>query len=556
MKLKNISKSYADIIVLNDLTITLNKGEKYALIGPNGVGKSTLLKIIAGIEEPDSGEIEKKQDMLISYVPQEIEIDSKDSVVTYIKRIVGIEEIEKRLQFLESRLDSEDNLQEYYAVQERYMQMDGYNFDSKLSRVLSGLGLDSVSMKREVSSLSGGQKSKVNLAGVLLLKPDLILLDEPTNNLDISSIVWLEEYLSRTTSTCLIVSHDRRFIDKVVRRVVVMDWFTRKAEIFTGSYSDYMNYVTKEADKLKRKHEEQQEEIAKMKDNVRQKKMWALSGSKQVTSDKDKYIRGHRRDKSSRLAKQAKSVEKKIEKLPEIKLIRTRDELEISIDPTNIESKYDIMLKDVVVEYPESDFCLGPVSLDIRFGARLCIVGDNGSGKSSLLKVIAGEIIPKSGEVVIGKSVVQGNLMQAHENMNRDLILRQFFKEHGVTDRQKVLHMLSKYYIAAGDIEKKINDFSPGERSRVLFALFSLLSVNLLVLDEPTNHLDLDAVEALERVVKNYSGTVIVVTHDRQFIESIKPGEMYLLENNQLVPISNYEDYMGKISKKVKRKII
>jgi ATPase subunit of ABC transporter with duplicated ATPase domains len=551
MLARNIHKSYGGKEILRGASLQVSQNQKAALVGSNGVGKSTLLKIMAGFDKPDTGSIQLNGDQ-IGYLPQEININSQETVRSYLKRVTGISEMESRMANLEHDLSSQEKMKEYGELQSQYLHLDGYEFEHHMEAVLQGFGLSSISVTRTLGSLSGGQKSKVALAGLLLKRFDLLLLDEPTNNLDLSAIIWLENFLQHIDASCLIVSHDRRFLDKLVSKVFEIDWFDRDINEFTGSYSDYLDYREDKIRREQEQYEAQEKEKKRLMASVRQKKQWAERGSRQTTTDNDKYVRGYRRDQSAKVAQGAKSIERQIEQMDELEVTKQRSRLLIPLVADDSEAKHAITVEDVCVKR-SNDFQLGPVNLQIGYGSRIGIIGPNGSGKSTLLKVISGEYKPTFGRVIVGSSLNFGNLMQAHENMSREKSIFDFFHDNLVVDKERIYFMLSKFHFSADDAKKKIGDLSPGERARVLLALFSALSVNVLLLDEPTNHLDFEVIEALERTLADYQGTVIFVSHDRYFLQMANSTDLFIINDGNIRPLFDYDSYISSLTLEAKK---
>lgn len=553
MLAQNIHKSYGNKKILCDISLQINQNQKTALVGSNGAGKSTLLKILAGFDKPDKGSVQFNKDR-IGYLPQEIEIGSLETVKNYLKKVAGIEKIESKMADLEQNLDDPEKMEEYGELQSQYLQLNGYTFEPRMEAMLQGFGLDSIPPTRPLNTLSGGQKSKIALAGLLLQRFDLLLLDEPTNNLDLPAIIWLENFLKNTNASCLIVSHDRRFLDRLVSKVFEIDWFDRNIHEHPGSYSDYLNYREAKIQREQEQHKVQEKEKKRLNASIRQKKQWAKKSSKQTTKDNDKYVRGYRRDQSAKVAQNAKSIEKQVEQMDEVEVTKQRPKLIIPLTTNNNKAKHSITVENVWVKH-SNEFQLGPINLQIGYGDRIGIIGPNGSGKSTLLKVISGECKPTSGQVCVGSSLNFGNLMQAHENMSREKSIFDFFYDSSMTNQERICHMLSKFHFSAEDVQKKIGNLSPGERARILLALFSALSVNVLLLDEPTNHLDFEVIEALEQTLADYPGTVIFVSHDRYFLQMAKPNNLFTINDGNIKPVVNYDSYISSLNSEAKKLI-
>ena len=539
IKAEHIYKAYGALTVLKDISFSLGKGQKIGLVGNNGTGKSTLFKILAGIINPDDGTVVTRKGLVIGYMPQDTSFVVNESVRDYLRRVSGIG-------ILEAQLTTSPK-----AIVE-YERRNGYAFDYQMKLTLAGLGLREVNNDRSINTLSSGQKSKVFIAGVLLSDADILLLDEPTNNLDLPSLIWLEDFLMRSKSACIIVSHDRFFLDRVVQKIFEIDWRTRTLNITSGRYSDYLVRKKKERARQLTEHEAQQEDIERLTEQAREKKAKAIQGSRFMGSDNDKFRRGFKRDQASKSGKAAKAIEKRIEQMEIIKKPIERDLFRIHIRPLKPEGSKDIFLKKIIAGYTDNDFRIGPISVTISYGNRVVVLGLNGSGKSTLLKIISGELKPLAGEVIVGNALVVGNLMQEHDNLPRGENIKDFLTRRSSLTVQEAYALATKFGFKAEEINKEIAVLSPGGRARLLFALFSALSVNVLLLNEPTNHLDLEALEALEEAVAHYEGTIVLVSHDRYFLKKFRASDTYLLSDGKLVRQQSFEAYLANVNQKAK----
>lgn len=542
IKADKIHKAYGTITVLNGISFSLERGQKAGLIGYNGTGKTTLLKILAGLLEPDSGKVTTKKGAAIRYMPQDTGLVSDETIRDYVRRISGIANLEERME------KSEEAMTEYE-------RRDGYTFYHRLDVMLAGFGLTDISSDRSINSLSSGQKSKVFMTGVLLSDPDILLLDEPTNNLDLPALIWLEDFLQRVDAACIIVSHDRLFLDRMVRKIFEIDWHTRTLNITSGRYSDYLVRKEKEMARQWREHEAQQEEIKRLEEQARKKKQEALSGSRYIGTDNDKFLRGFKRDRASKSGKQAKAIEKRVEQMEIVEKPVERDVFRIHLRPTSPGGTRDITLTDVVAGYADKGFKVGPVSLSIPYGSRVVILGLNGTGKTTLLRAISGELPALEGRVSRGNTLAIGNLTQEHDNLPREESIKDFLTRRTGIQVQEAYALFVKFGFKADEIDKLISSLSPGGRARLLFALFSVLSANVLILDEPTNHLDLEALEALEEAVTHYEGSIVLVSHDRRFLEKFRPTDVYVLSDGKLSRQESFEAYAANAERQAKRLI-
>lgn len=550
---KNVSKIYGMRTILSGVTFALGPGQKAALVGPNGVGKSTLLKILAGIEPPHKGEVHIARHIGVGYLSQETDALARETVEEYVRRVSGIVEIERKMKELEPRLDDEAALEEYTEIMELYARAGGYDFDRRIRGVLDGFQLTQIGLDHPVDKLSGGQKTKLSLTAILLKGVDMLFLDEPTNNLDLPALIWLEEYLIASPAICVIASHDRRFLDRVVTKILEIDWFKRDASLHTGNYTDYANRKALELRRLREAYRLQQEELKRLRAAAAEKHDWAAAGAIQPWSDNDKMGRNFARDRSKKLSVTGHAITTRLENIERVERLEEREPLRIRFAAISEEERQDISLKDVVAGY-ENGFTLGPLSMEIPFGSRIGIVGANGSGKSTLLKTITGDLAPLSGTVKRGEALRIGNFTQEHENLPKYQAIKWLFGEMaGIYEASAILTILRRFHIVAMDPSRDtIGELSPGERARLLFAVYSEMNVNVLVLDEPTNHLDIEAIEALEEILEKYQGTVILVTHDRSFLERIPKLDTSLLADGKLTRMGDYEAYANALAKEAR----
>jgi len=518
LKIKKINKSYGSMTVLSDISFSFERGQKAALVGPNGVGKTTLLQIIAGIEEPDSGNIETVKGTRVGYLPQDTSLAGDETISAYLKRISGID------------------------VWEEY----------RIEILLSGFGFNKTDTNKKLSDLSSGEKSKVALIGILLKGADLLLLDEPTNNLDLPALIWLEDFLRKSEAAVLVVSHDRKFLDRTVRKIFELDWQSRTLTITNGAYSDFLETKRKQFERQKQTYRLQQEEIKRLTKQAREKKIEASRGARWVGTDSDKFLRGFKRDRASKSGRTAKAIEKRIDQMEKVEKPIEREPLEIPLEAERNSGVLDIRLIKLVAGYADG-FRIGPISLELRYGNRVNIMGLNGSGKTTLLKTIVEQLVPLAGRVEIGSGVRTGNLMQEHELLSREKTPLSFLRERAGLSERDSYAKLAKFGLDEKRATNPIANLSPGERARLLFACFSALSVNVLLLDEPTNHLDLEALDALEEMLKTYKGTVLLVSHDRYLLERTSPDFTYVLSDGVLNRIADYREYVSSAEKRARK---
>ena len=546
IKCKNISKSYNGKDILNNISFYINEKEKIGIIGHNGVGKTTLLRIISGEEEPDTGEILREENILIGYFKQEFTIHEENyDIESFIKKYIGIDVLEAHLHDLENEMsDDQNKIDEYCNIQNEYIRLDGYNIPYKLDKVLFGLGLNQEIKSKKIKELSGGQKEKVMLASVLLKGTDLLILDEPTNNLDLKSIEWLEKYLKEIQCPIMIVSHDRKFLDDIVTKIIEIDYFTRNIIEYPRNYSEYKKFKQQQEEAKLKRYQEQQEKIGDLKKSIRQKKEWAQKGNKQEVSDKDKLARGYLRNRSQTLASNAKKIENQISQMEIMDRPKIKNKLHIEITNSKKEGNTDIIAKDLVSGY-DNGFKTEPINLHIKYGERIVITGDNGSGKSTFLKTLIGEQKQIEGQTYIGNGIKIGYISQDTKEQNNESIeeyVKNSLKNQKIDDSSIIYTVLNQFNFDYEERKKKYSILSPGERTRLKLAIFSLEDINTLILDEPTNHLDIEALEAIEEVLKDFNGTVIAISHDRQFIKNIYPNKILEFTKGKIQEIYHRED--------------
>lgn len=539
IKAEHLRKEYGSVVVIDDISFSLEKGVKVGLVGANGSGKSTLLKILAGEVPLDSGEVTMRKGLILGYMPQDTSIVGAETVQQYIRRTSGFAQLEADMATSAEALVS-------------YERRDGYTFDNRMKAMLDGLGLETVA-DQPLDTLSSGQKSKVFMTGMLLSDPDVLLLDEPTNNLDLPALLWFEEFLARINITCLVVSHDRLFLDHLVSKVFEIDWHTRTLSISNGTYSDYLARKRKGMERQLETYEAQQEEIARLTEAARAKRHDAQQGSRYQGTDNDKFVRGFKRDRAAGSGKAAKALEKRIELIDRVERPVMRDALRINLEAQKPDGSRAIVLDQLVVGYPSSGFNVKVGNLTVDYGSRIAVLGLNGTGKSTFLKTIGGELPPIQGSVKRGTALIVGNFTQEHHNLPREETIAQFLSSRGQLSQEHSFALLKKYGFLEAQAQMPIKRLSPGGRARLLFALFSSLSVNVLLLDEPTNHLDVEALDALEEMLPKYSGTVILVSHDRDFLRFAQPTDTYLIEKGHFKRINDLSAYIDQAARRAAR---
>jgi ATP-binding cassette, subfamily F, member 3 len=522
LQVRNVTKWFGDLKVLDRISFTLNRGERAGLIGPNGSGKSTLLKIITGELEPDQGSVQVTPASLrLGYLPQALEFPPGATVGDVLAAAQGERvSAEVRLAVLAERIATASNgeLAEALAEYDRTLS----EFDGGAGRrqadaiaVLAGLGIGDVEQTRPVRGLSGGQKTRLGLARLLLSEPDLMILDEPTNHLDITALAWLEELLSGYNSAILLVSHDRAFLDRTVTSVLALDDVTHTLREYPGTYTDYALAVDRNLEKQWAAYQEQQVRVQRLTASIRK-----LSGQARNIENEtiDFYYRRIAKDLARRAVTQKRRLERMLESedLVEKPGLTWKMKLEF---PDMPRSGQDVLtITDLQAGYGQR-VVLDQVNLHLRFGDRTALIGPNGSGKTTLLRCITGQLAPWAGEVRLGRGVRLGYMAQEQETLDLAATPLALIREVAPLNETEARGFLHYFLFAGDEVFVPVGQLSFGERSRLALALLAVRGCNFLLLDEPINHLDIPSRESFERAMARFEGTVLAVVHDRYFIE-------------------------------------
>ena len=499
----NISKSFGDLDVLSDISLSIPQKARIGFVGENGSGKSTLLKILVGLDDPDSGIISKAKDLSIGYLPQQIEIASdktpyESCLESFSDLLTFQNQLYKMEEDLKNSPDDLDLIESYGKLQEKFEINGGYIYRSKINQILQGLGLTNGEENRPWYQLSGGQKIRAYLAKILVSDPDLLILDEPTNHLDINSIEWLESYIKDFPGAVLMVSHDRYFLDQCVNIIWELSF---SFETYRGNYSAYLLQREERYQRQLAEYEKQQEFIAK----------------------EEEYIR---RNIAGQNTRQAQGRRKRLETLlSEAKIVKPNESRSMHLKLTTDLRSGDIVLrtKDLSIGYQDDKKVLFQVpDLTLLRGECASIIGPNGTGKSTFLKTILEKMPPLSGETKLGANLKIGYFAQAHEDLDPEAdLMDEISKAAPNLLPAQIRDYLARYLFSGDDVFKKVKVLSGGEKGRLALALLPLQGANLLLLDEPMNHLDIDAQELLQSVLKSFEGTIILVSHDRYLIDAV-----------------------------------
>lgn len=525
----NISKSYVEETLFDNIKVTLNSGDTVGLVGRNGEGKTTLLRLLAGLEKPSEGIISWKKNVRIGYLNQIPDYENDTSVYQCLKSVFQeLNAISEQLETIENKM-AEDiesittQMSRYGELQTYYEENGGYEIDAKIRKVTYGLNIDHL-LDTEWGNLSGGERTKVGLAQMLIKSTDLLLLDEPTNHLDIKSIEWLANYIENFDGATVIVSHDRYFLDETVDQIIEID--QKMLHIYNGNYSNFVEEREKRLLVEFEAYKTQQKKIKKMKESIKQLRTWA---SQAKPPNAAMYRRAKSMEKAlnriERLEKPTLDSKKMNMKLEEGKRVSNR-----VIEMENVAKGYDYLLFE-------------NVNMLVRRGEHVAIIGDNGTGKSTLLKIILGLTSVDAGAIKTANNLKIGYLSQHEfESDNDDTLLNTIRGKVNVTEGE-ARHILANFMFYGKDVFKKVKDLSGGEKIRLRWAQIVNTDYNLLVLDEPTNHLDIDAKETIEDALLNFEGSIITVSHDRYFLNKLF-NTTYLLKNKTLEKFEGNYNYI------------
>ena len=530
----NAKKNYGFKNVLDGFALDVTSGEKIGLIGPNGCGKTTLFKLITKEEGLDSGSISIRKGAnvrLLSQMPPVVddECTVRDILTRDFKDVFEIEahmkELEKQMAVADSN-ELERILDRYGKLQNRFMDLDGYTIDSKISELCNKFRIDENMLNRKFNTLSGGEKTIVNLASIMLSNPDILLLDEPTNNLDIDTLEWLESYLKSYTGTIILCSHDRYFLDKVVSKIVLIE--RGKSEIFFGNYSYYLEENERRTLAEFEQYKDQQKMIEAMKRKIKQLQEFG----------KLAYPGGES------FFKRAASIQKRLDKIELLDKPETAKEIPLNFQMTDRSGKQVLMVRDFDLTVADKDL-LDQVSFDVAFKDRTCLMGKNGSGKSTLIKYIMGlyENEQEDNHVRIGSNVMVGYIPQTITFEDDNATILDVARKSYYGSETHLRASLAKFMFNGENVFKRVGTLSGGEKVRL--KLFELMqkNVNLLIMDEPTNHIDITTQEVLEEALKEYPGTILFISHDRYFINEIAQKILYIEDKGITEYLGNYDDY-------------
>ncbi len=525
-----ISKSFEEKVIVNNGSFHIEDHEKVALVGPNGAGKSTILKMIVGELPTDSGNVILTKGKTLGYLAQHQNMDSSNSIYDEVKsakaHLIAMEEqlrkIELELKDL-SGSELSSRMETYNRLTAAFERENGYAYESEITGVLKGLGFQEDEFSRPVSTLSGGQKTRVSLGKLLLTKPDILLLDEPTNHLDLNSITWLETYLLNYTGAVLIVSHDRYFLNRIVTKVIEVE--AGQVMTYLGNYSDF-SYKKKQLREARLKEYLNQQQEIKHQEAVIEK------------------LRSFNREKSIKRAESREKMLNKIERIEKPQEINT--DIHLTLTPSIISGNDVLSIEHLSKAFPPQQL-FSDVSFEIKRGEHVAIIGDNGTGKTTLLKILNGLVDADQGSFTLGTNVHIGYYDQEHHVLHMEkTIFDEISDDYPSLTNTEIRNMLAAFLFTGDDVFKLIGDLSGGERGRVSLAKLMLSEANFLILDEPTNHLDIASKEILEHALNDYTGTLLYVSHDRYFINQTATRILDLVNQKFVNYIGNYDYYLEK----------
>jgi ATPase subunit of ABC transporter with duplicated ATPase domains len=538
---RNITKSFGPRVVLDRVSFTVGPRSRIGVVAPNGTGKSTLLKILAGIDAPDSGQLDRTPPTAtIGYLPQEPERRASETLRAYLGRRTGVTRAERALDdasvTLATQAPGADD--QYATALDQYLALGAPDFDARVAAVADDLGIATRLLDLDVVALSGGQAARAGLAAILLARFDVFLLDEPTNDLDFDGLTRLEQFLTHDLDGgAVIVSHDREFLDRTITSVLELDDHSHTAAEYSGGWTAFL---TERATARRHAEEEYAGYRAQRQDLVdrsRRQRDWSVQGKAKLarSGETDKFIRHFRRNSSEHVAAKAKITDKALARLESNAVDKPWEDWELRMEIAAAPRSGAVVaeLADAVVH--RGDFTLGPLNVHIGYGERVAILGANGSGKTTMLDVLLGRRAVDEGRAHVGPGVIIGELDQARAAFNGAEPLSETFQRTTGLDLNEVRAQLAKFGLGAEHVLRAASSLSPGERTRSSLALLSARHVNCLVLDEPTNHLDLPAIEQLESALEAFAGTVLLVTHDRVLLDAVRLSRRIELRDGRIV---------------------
>lgn len=540
----NVTKSFGGNIIFENISLEIKNGERVGLVGRNGSGKTTIFQLLTGMESLDAGAIHMKKGTRIGHVAQIPKFDESMTVYEVLSSAFKIEkELEREMRTLEKDMAEEQEssvlqklMERYGIIQEKFAFLGGYEIEANIMKVANGLQVTEL-FPRSFVEISGGEQTKVSLAYMLLQKPDLLLLDEPTNHLDLFAVEWLEQFLKEYNGTVMVISHDRYFLDEVVTKIFDLE----DGEIHVY-HTNYSRFVEEKEERLLQEfqaYQEQQKKIKKMKEAIKRLREWANQAN----------------PPNEGLHKRARNMERALERMEKLKKpILERKQMGLQFEGQERSGKDVVVMKEVSKGFAEH-LLFNEANLHVRFQERAAIVGRNGTGKTTLLKLLLEEIEPDAGEIRIGSSVKIGYLSQhAYGNMKSNVL--EAFRECVAVTEGEARHILAKFLFYGPAVFKKVTQLSGGEKMRLRLAQLMYQDINFLILDEPTNHLDIESREVLEEALEQYNGTILAVSHDRYFLNKLFEKTYWIDERKLFEFAGNYAWARQKWEEKLETQVI
>lgn len=540
----NVTKSFGGNTIFENISLEIKNGERVGLVGRNGSGKTTIFGLLTGMESLDAGAIHMKKGTRIGHVAQIPKFDEVMTVYDVLSSAFKVEkELEKEMHALEKNMAVEQEqsaleklMERYGVIQEKFAFLGGYEIEANIMKVANGLQVTDL-FSRVFTELSGGEQTKVSLAYMLLQKPDLLLLDEPTNHLDLFAVEWLEQFLKEYTGTVIVISHDRYFLDEVVTKI--FDLEDGEIHVYHTNYSQFVEEKEERLLQEFQAYQEQQKKIKKMKEAIKRLREWANQAN----------------PPNEGLHKRARNMERALERIEKLKRpILERKQMGLQFEGQERSGKDVVVMKEVSKGFAGRPL-FEQANLHVRFQERAAIVGRNGTGKTTLLKLLLEEIEPDAGEIRIGSSVKIGYLSQhAYGNMKSNVL--EAFREYVAVTEGEARHILAKFLFYGPAVFKKVTQLSGGEKMRLRLAQLMYQDINFLILDEPTNHLDIESREVLEEALEQYNGTILAVSHDRYFLNKLFEKTYWIDECKLFEFAGNYAWARQKWEEKLEKQVI
>lgn len=529
LSVSGVTVEYGTDVVLNNINFSINEGDRLGIVGVNGAGKSTLAKIIAGTFTPSAGSVYIAKDKTVSMLAQNAMLESENTVLAeMLDAFPEIVAAERRLGELsasiENHIGGEQAIEKYATLTEDFRKMGGYEYRSRTKSTLARFGFGEDSLDKTINKLSGGERTRLALVKLLLREPDLLILDEPTNHLDMETLAWLEEHLRSYKKTLILISHDRYFLDRAANKI--LDIEHTEATIYNGNYSAYAAQKAEQRKALAKKHELQQKEISRIEAIIDQQRRWGQAHNFITIKSKQKQI--------EHLEKDSVSAPKNLPKNISLRFSEAR------------ESGSDVLFAENISKSYGERKILSDISFEVKKRDRIMIVGPNGCGKSTLVRILGGLDEDYSGVLRFGYNVIPGYYDQEQQTLDNDsTVLEEVCRAHDKLTMPVVRSALASFLFFAEDMDKKVSVLSGGERARLMLCKMILSQINLLILDEPTNHLDIGSREALEDALMQFSGTIIAVSHDRYFVRKLS-SKIFDMTSGLRIFCGSYDEYCEK----------